>query len=139
MRWQAAILLPASLVACSVPDRVVTVEEVRANIIAWHNEVVTIEGWLGQCGGLDCAIYPNREDAILVASGDYRTDEWRLAMERRVSIGFEEKFDAAAAPLEGTFVRLTGRLDRSCAPPIGACTDRAPEIHPIDIVTANSN
>jgi hypothetical protein len=126
----AAIL---ALAACAkpVPTENVSTADVIDNIHAWNGKVVTVEGWLGECQGYNCGIFPALTDARVVVSGNYQTDEWRDAMNRSLSIGSADGFDETAAPLQFKRVRLKARVNDECWP--ANCTDRANILEPISI------
>lgn len=121
------------LAGCSAPNPRVPlpVTEVRDHIVEWDGRIVTVEGWLGRCGGLDCGIYPTLADAQIVAQGNMSTNAEMRAMDRRLDIGFDDAFEAAAKPLQFKAVRLKARLNKECYP--HKCKDRADILQPISI------
>ncbi|MEP5878872.1 MAG: hypothetical protein ABJ233_08520 [Erythrobacter sp.] len=101
-------------------------------------KVVAIHGWLGECGGLNCAIYPSLEDARLVAGGP-DTDEWYAAMDRGLAIGGEIEFDLIAGPMQFSEVVVYGEVNDSWRKPPDengtkyGCLDRCDDIKPRSI------
>jgi hypothetical protein len=129
----AAIL---ALAACAkpVPSGNVSTTDLIDNIHAWNGKIVTVEGWLGECAGYNCGIFPTLIDARVVASGDYQSDEWGDAMDRGLSIGSADGFDESAAHLQFERVILKARVNDQCWP--ANCTDRANVLEPISIEAA---
>lgn len=107
-------------------------------MIVWHNSVVTVEGWLGECQGSDCSLWPDSRTMHAFYASESGTPEWSENYEQSLSIGFDKDFDAAAEPLQGTNVRIIGRVDRTCARQIATCLGRPAHIHPIKITEANT-
>lgn len=124
--------------AFSAPSDAMSVEEVIADIEALDGHDVAIRGWLGQCGGNDCGLYESLEDARTVERGDYDSDEWRAAMDRGLSIGASDSFDAMASMMQFKEVIIRGEVDAMCMtghdpdnPDFGwMCLDRAGDIEP---------
>jgi hypothetical protein len=95
--------------------------------------MVRVQGWLGKCQGLDCAIYPTLAEAKSVAVDDSKSPEWQTAMKHRLSIGTAYDFDEQAAPLQFGFVTIVGILSDMCRGWHGTCLDRAPDLTPLAI------
>jgi len=115
----------------------VSVTEVIDNIARWDGKIYRVHGWLGRCEGLDCAIYATRNDAQIVAGGDYESDAWSEAMDRRLSIASIGDFDDRAAPLQLQKVELIALVSAECRGWNGGCTDRASDLYPFDIKLIN--
>lgn len=146
MSVRAAILLLLPAVggcALAVPDDAYSVEEVIADISsaesALDGKTVAVHGWLGQCGGLDCAIYQSLEDAELVANGDTDSEEWFAAMDRRLAIGGGDAFDATAMAMQFSEVIVYGEINAAWHEPPGESgsqfmrLDRCDDIKPHSI------
>ena len=134
---QVLTLLGAVAVAsaCSTQDEaVVPLQEISASPGQWDGQVVTVEGWLRQCGELDGFIVPTRADLETVqdACAGERCD---LAIDvfdkRAVSIGYDEAFDRSAKPLRGSHVLVTAKVhaDEWLQPGL----DRSEALQPISI------
>ena len=134
MRHFATIALISGLTSCSegVPSAPVTPASVIANINAWDGETVEVEGWLGRCEDLDCAIYSTLSD-LLTPYSETKVgyEAWSNAQDRALSIGSTGTFDDAAEPLQFTYVRITARVNDECWP--NRCLDRASDLEPISI------
>lgn len=146
MRLGFAILLLLPTVggcAYGIPDEAYSVEEVVSDISSHESALdgksVAVHGWLGQCGGLDCAIYPSLEDAELVANGDSDTAEWFAAMDRRLAIGAGDAFDATAMAMQFSEVVVHGEVNAAWRKPSDdsgsayMCLDRCDDIKPNSI------
>jgi len=145
LRTAALSGLGLTLAGCafSVPDDAYTVTAVKQDISAPNSALdgrrVTIIGWLGDCGGNDCAIYPTAEDAAIVAAGDHSKPEWQAAMDRRLSIGFDEDFDLRASVMEHSRVVVTGVVNaqwhrqQEDGGLSAVCLDRCDDIRPRSI------
>ena len=118
-----------------------TVPEVIDNIHRWDGKIYHVEGWLGNCGDLDCAIYSTKADALLVGrasvSADY-DDEWFAAMDRRLSIASMEGFDEQAEPFQFQQVVVVALISDYCRGWGRGCTDRAPDLIPFSIEPVGS-
>ncbi len=101
--------------------RIVDVDLIKKNVESLHGKVLVVEGWLGECEGLICSIYPTRDSTL----GPYK---------HSVPIGFDEKFDRLAKPLQYRRVILTAQVDKTCSTGKVICLDRAGTLRPIDIV-----
>jgi hypothetical protein len=122
---------PIAADAVSVPD-------VIRNIHAWNGTVVTVEGWLGTCAGLDCGLFSSLADARLVAARGNGDPHWLGALKRGLSIGYSERFDRRAAPLQFHHVIVVARVSDECRdpPPTTICVDRVDDLWPIAIHAA---
>ena len=151
MRIAAA--LAALLVAGCSPVQTVGVAEVLANCDAYKGKVVHLSGYLGDCGGYDCAIYPDLATARAIdslraeidrlkqvrdAEGEYDRDAVRATYERlfktpSINVGFNPMVEPRLTPHGLRYVIISGRIDSySCA---GEGTDRAEGIAPNDVRT----
>ena len=129
--------------AFSQPADVLTVEEVIQDISSTDSKLdgktISIQGWLGSCGGTDCALYATSEDADVVGRGYSRSDEWSAAMDRRLSIAADDKFDGTAFFMQSSEVIVRGKINATWhAPPDESgtqfgCLDRCDDITPISI------
>mgnify|MGYP004058701709 CR=1 FL=1 len=115
----------------------VSVAEVIDNINRWDGQIYQIHGWLGTCEGHDCAIFETRNDAQTAADGNYGSDAWKRAMDRRLSIASIGDFDNRAAPLQFEEVALIALVSAECRGWNGGCTDRAPDLYPFHITPIN--
>ena len=141
MRMLFALILTLAMVsscAKEVPDKPVSVADVVDNIHAWDGKIVTVVGWLGTCQGYDCGLYPTMRDAEIVATISSDNGGWKIAMGRRVSIGFDEEFDRAAGPLQFSKVSIRGKVSDECRGLFVGCTDRASDLYPISITSYSS-
>jgi hypothetical protein len=122
------------------PQTVFTVEELEPRIDELDGHTVSVVGYLAECGGYDCRLYPNKADA----------DEWGRFMTAiqagqhppvpsdhpvvGIGSGTSFDFDARAAPFMNGYVVITGTVSNECryqGKP--ACTDRSPDINPTSI------
>ena len=115
-----------------MPADAVSVSEAVGKIYKWNCKEVTVVGWLGTCGGLDCGIFQTLEDARLVERGDSNSSKWSELVNRSLSIGYAENFDDEAQPLQFKYVIIRGRLSDECRREI-TCFDRAAEFVPSSI------
>jgi hypothetical protein len=133
----AALLLCSSMAMAgcnSAPVEPVTVTKARDNIHTWNGRIITVQGWLGNCQGYDCGIYPTLPEAKSVMSDDPHSSQWQSAMNRRLSIGTAYDFDEKAAPLQFQQVSIQAVLSDVCRGWDRGCTDRAPDLVPLSIV-----
>lgn len=145
-RLAAIFAISLALSGCSlgVPDEAYTVEEVLADISAedseLHGKVVDVTGWLGECGGTNCAIFSTLDDAKVV--GSYRElpdEEWMPASDRGLRIGGNDTFDSRAVFMQFSEVVVRGEINAAWkAPPddsgtIFGCFDRCDDIRPHSI------
>ena len=121
-----------------VPNAAVSVTQAAKHIHAWNGNDVIVDGWLGNCQGLDCGLYPTLADAEMVAQGT-TSDAWDKAVDRRLSIGSNREFDRTAAPLQFKHVQVRGRLNDVCRGWMTSCTDRVPDIQPRSITLASNS
>lgn len=140
-------LIPFSLAlgscAFAAPEEAYEVEEVLADIKSEQSkldgETVAIHGWLGECGGLDCGIYPSIKDARTVQLRDPGTEAWSDAMGRRLSVGAGDGFDNTAYWMQFDEVVIYGEINASWNKPPNesgtsyACFDRCDDIRPESI------
>jgi hypothetical protein len=121
-----------------VPEGTVTPKQVNRYINLWNGKVVTVGGWIGTCAGYDCRLFSTEADMRIVMAGNSDSPEWHKAFGRGLGIGSAEGFDQAAAPLQGTYVLIKGRVNDICHPWLGSggCLDRAADIEPISIQAA---
>jgi hypothetical protein len=119
------------------PERVLTVEQVVPRIDELNGQTVSVAGYLADCGGYDCSLYRNKDDA----------DEWtRFMVAPRPSLPIPDHpvlqigsatnfdFDAKAAPFTHRNVVITGTITNICryhGRP--GCTDRGPDLIPAAI------
>ncbi len=131
----ALILTLAFVAGCTkqAPDKPVLVADVIENIHAWDGQFVTVVGWLGTCEGYDCGLYSTLADAKIVAMDSGSMAKWKAAMDRRVSLAFDRKFDQAAKPLQFQQVSIRAKISDECRGLMTGCTDRAPDIYPVSI------
>lgn len=115
----------------------VTVSEVADNINRWDGQIHRIRGWLGNCEGLDCALYPTLDDARTVEIGDPGSDAWMGAMDRALGIASIGDFDERAAPYQFSEVEVIALVSAECRSPNRACTDRVPDLFPFEIKPIN--
>jgi hypothetical protein len=122
----------------AVPAEAVSVADAIKNIHAWNGTVVTVEGWLGQCEGLDCGLFSTLADARQVAGRGDGDPHWLEASKRGLSIGYDPSFDRQAAPLQFRHVTVVARISDECRdpPPTTICVDRVDDLRPISIHAA---
>jgi hypothetical protein len=144
-RSTAFAVLSLALGGCaqSVPENAYSVDEVIADISSAKSKldgkIVEVHGWLGECTGLDCAIYVSREDAEMVAEGDPRSVQWSAAMDRRLAIGADDDFDAIAMMMQFNEVVVRGEINATWHRPPDesgnqfGCLDRCDDIKPKSI------
>lgn len=133
----AFVCLSLALVGCSQTAKgrkVVRLSEIIANPGAWNGKVVTIEGWLWRCSGIDCHILTSREDLDVLERGarnESIEDMDGVFRDHAVSVGFDEQFDRQAKPLQGKHVLLTAKVNadhwRS------GCLDRCDQLTPVSV------
>lgn len=117
--------LPAVMVFCCAacgivaPSEPVGVMQIIENSDAWDGKVVIIDGFLGDCEGYDCYILDNQH------SNQPFSDKYALY------VGFSEKFDAAAAPLQHKRVLLIAKINALEILIPG--TDRSEQLIPLEI------
>lgn len=136
MRKFVAILLSLATTggcARTVPNEPVVVDDVIKNIHIWDGKFVTVVGWLGTCEGYDCGIYSTLAGAKMAATNSGSKAEWNAAMDRRVSLAFDTKFDRAAKPLQFKLVSIRAKISDECRGFLTGCTDRAPDLYPLSI------
>jgi hypothetical protein len=118
-----------------------TVEQVVPRIDELNGQTVSVAGYLANCGGYDCPLFRNKDDA----------DEWaRFMVEARssahpnlslanhpilgIGTGTNFDFDAKAAPFTHSNVVITGTITNICRfEGRPACTDRSPDLLPAAI------
>jgi hypothetical protein len=134
----AAILLGLAFfaVGCSSKTPIDTshtlaVPDVLENIDSLNGKTVKVLGFLPDCGVYDCSLFVNEQQAH---------DFWRIAnkpqgekLPKFVEIGEVRGFDARTRPFAGHYVVVTGRVTNECRGHGHFCTDRGPDLVPIDI------
>ncbi|MEP9361105.1 hypothetical protein [Sphingomonas sp. KR3-1] len=109
-----------------------TVESYLARCEALKGKPVQLAGYLGECAGYDCHLYAEkaRYDAAFAAGAK---DRGKLAEpDASIGIGGEEAFDRKAAPLQHSYVVITGTVAKDTCTGAGG-TDRSAGIEPTDI------
>jgi hypothetical protein len=136
----AVLLCALGGCATPVPPAAVSVDEVIKNIHAWNGTVVMAEGWLGECAGLDCRLFSTLADARLVAARGNGDPRWLDALKRSLGIGYNERFDRQAGPLQFHHVIVVARVSDECRDPPSTtiCVDRVADLRPISIHAASS-
>jgi hypothetical protein len=147
----ASILAVAPIAACGPAEPPVrTVKQILAQCDAMLGKPVRAAGFLGECAGYDCHLFADKEsynawfafiDAIALEAKQITSEAKSAQAPRRpaepdgmIGIGGEEAFDRKAAPLQHSYVVITGRVaDHSCTGAGG--TDRSSGIEPTDIRT----
>jgi hypothetical protein len=139
----SVLLLAIISTSCgsSGSEEVLTVEQAVPRIEELNGQTVSVAGYLASCGGYDCTLFRNKDDA----------DEWDRYMahaqaNERPSLPFPDHpilgigsgtnfdFDAKAAPFTNSYVVITGTMTNECrfeGKP--ACTDRGPDLKPTAI------
>ncbi|WOE74196.1 hypothetical protein [Alterisphingorhabdus coralli] len=135
LRAMASCVASLVLFGCTQvpPDGPISVQEAIERIHQLDGQTVEVHGWLGHCAGYDCALYISKDDAETVAYGDWESDQWLEAMDRRLSIGANKSFDHRAAPFQFQRVAIKGKIDATCRGMFYVCTDRVPDIVPHSI------
>jgi hypothetical protein len=135
---------------CSAAEPPVPVAKVLAQCDSFRGKIARVAGYLGECAGYSCHLFP---DAAAAKAFD---DAWRAmglaqreggnnrenvklreAWERinalwPMGVGWAEAFDRKAAPFQGSYVVITGRVVSGDCTGRGG-TDRSPGIEPTDI------
>ncbi|MXO94834.1 hypothetical protein GRI34_00190 [Erythrobacter aquimaris] len=130
--------------AFSAPADAYTVAEVLEDISSEDSKldgkVIEIIGWLGQCGGNNCAIFSSLEDARKVAAYDELPDEeWMPAFDRGLGIGGNDAFDDRARLMQFSEVVIRGEINATWKVPPDesgtsfGCFDRCDDIRPHSI------
>lgn len=147
----AAALIPLLVAGCA-PAPVVTVGEVLVHCDAYKGKIVRVAGYLDDCGGYSCHIYPNLTRAQsfdaewqeLMRIGKIRTAEGspdHTAQERvwarldkiwPMGVGFNPAVEPRLTAHGNRYVIITGRMDEDTCDGRGG-TDRSPGIHPTDV------
>lgn len=133
-------VLIATLGGCATPGPpgAVSVADVVRNIHAWNGTVVSVEGWLGECEGLDCGLFSSLVDARLVAARGNGDPRWLDVLKHSLSIGYDKRFDRQAAPLQFRHVIMVARVSDDCRDPPATtiCVDRVDDLRPVAIHAA---
>ena len=97
-----------------------TIEQVRADPHYWDGKWVRLEGYIHRCSRLDCVL------AERPGNGG-------------MSLSFEAApaFDAWIAPQLPAKVEVTARIEAGCL--LQICTDRAPDLQQVHVVTLGAN
>jgi hypothetical protein len=132
--WALTVLL---FVSCSPQPDEMNVETVISRIDALNGKTVSVAGYLGECGGYECALYRTKRDADL-------TNHWmrnsragrpfEIVDVPTLGIGTGANFDATAAPFTNSYVVIKGIVTNECrfnGKP--ACTDRSTDLKPVSI------
>ncbi|MEO7240963.1 MAG: hypothetical protein ABIW16_06140 [Sphingomicrobium sp.] len=116
-------------------NRVLSVEEVIANIDQFNGKRVRIGGYLGRCEGYDCMLFSNARDQQAFAAFIADPRAWGdKQLPDELGIGWNLAFDQAARPFNNRYVMITGKVSNHCRRHAKAvCTDRAEDISPIEI------
>ena len=128
------------------------VRETIKNIHALNGKTVRVTGYLGQCGGYDCGLFETKQDYDRLSrimrearSGGRanldRMPDWLGISSGELDCpnpsareGCHFSVDQQAAPFQNSYVVITGKISDLCRDEqlrMG-CTDRAPELTPID-------
>jgi hypothetical protein len=138
LRFRAIYLLAILCASCNAKsvdaNRTLTVAEVLQNLDALNGKQVSVAGFLPECGGYDCSLFANEQQA---------KDFWKIANSRDrkeklpefVEIGFVPGFDEKAGRLAGNYVVVSGRVTNQCHP--GECLDRGPNLIPTDVALSS--
>ena len=116
------------IAGCSTAEQPLALSQFLSQCNSFKGKVVQVGGYLGDCAGYSCHLFtgkPGSDRFVAIESAGV----WRSA----VGIGGDnEAFDRKAAPLQHSYVVVTGRVDdHSCDGEGG--TDRSPGLHPSDI------
>ena len=145
MTRPAALLLamvPATTASCDwiEPDPpIFTVAELVPRIDELNGKTVRVAGYLANCGGYSCDLYPRKED---VAVWNRAFAELRKTRQFRqpdlpvlgIDSGEDFEFDEKAAPFTGSYVVITGKVTNQCRfKGERGCTDRSPDLEPTKI------
>jgi hypothetical protein len=128
-------------IAVAAEAPALTVSDVITHIDALNGKTVRVKGYLGECTGYDCNLFPDR-------AGRDAWDQWFARLRKgdrskvfdqpmALGLGEENDFDRKAAPLQNSYVIITGKVTNECRyQGQRACTDRSTDLKPIDIVPA---
>ena len=126
LRSLSAFALSIGLAGCGYApvstDRVLTVAEVEGHMHFLDGKRVRINGWLGQCSKLDCALYATSRHLL---ANDTASGFLGIASSRMV--------DEAAKTMAGQQVIVTAIVNDECRGILGQCTDRAPDLYVTDL------
>jgi hypothetical protein len=112
------------LAACSAAQPPISAFELLSQCDAFKGKAVQVGGYLDDCAGYSCHLL----------TGKPGSDRWVTLVDGRseIGIGGDEAFDRKAAPLQHSYVVITGRVDDHSCDGRGG-TDRSAGIHPTDI------
>lgn len=134
-----AIALPAAASCQSGEPPLFSVAELVPRIDELNGKTVRVAGYLDDCGGYSCDLYPSKADVAVWdrAFAELRRTNRPVLPELPVlGIGTGDKweFDAKAAPFTGRYVVITGKVDNRCRyKGERGCTDRSPDLDPTGI------
>ncbi|RYY28978.1 MAG: hypothetical protein EOP62_01275 [Sphingomonadales bacterium] len=138
--------------ACSAAQPPVGAAQILKQCASFLGKPVQASGYLGECAGYTCQLFPDQAAATAfdeawkasnvaqqkVSRGAKPEDlglsnAWdRVQALWPIGVGFSETFDRNAAPLQNSYVVITGRMDEhSCDGSGGA--DRSAGLRPTDI------
>jgi hypothetical protein len=112
---------------CSAAEQPLPLTQFLSQCDSFKGEAVQVAGYLDTCAGYDCHLAtgkPGSDRFVSVESGGV----WRS----EIGVGGDEAFDRKAAPLQRSYVVITGRVDEHSCDGQGG-TDRSPGLHPSDI------
>jgi hypothetical protein len=120
-----------------------SVAELVPRIDELNGKTVRVAGYLGDCGGYSCELFPSKEDLAVWrrAYDDLRKGNRPKLPDSPVlgiGSGDEFEFDAKAAPFTSRYVVITGKVDNRCRfNGQRGCTDRSPDLDPTGIAPWN--
>jgi len=120
-----------------------TVDQLVPQIEELNGRTVRVVGYLGDCAGDSCDLYPREADVAVWKRAFAEIREKKQFHDPGLSVlgigpgkidddGFE--FDRKAAPFNRTYVVITGTVDSRCRyKGERGCTDRSPDLQPTSI------
>jgi hypothetical protein len=129
--------------ACGAPagePPLLTVKELVPRIDQLNGRTVRVAGYLAECEGYGCDLYSHEQDLavwnqVYAKVRERKRFDWPDLPVLGIGSGDDFEFDAAAAPFTNSYVVITGRVNNRCR--INGkrgCTDRSPDLDPINIV-----
>ncbi|WP_457312817.1 hypothetical protein [Sphingomonas sp. UYAg733] len=135
------------LSSCSDSTALSGAAQILAQCDSFKGKAVRASGYLGKCAGYDCQLFADKKawrdftaawqhmHAIQTKreTGREEREVWSAVNAMwPVGIGGNEAFDRKAAPLQHSYVIITGRMAKDSCTGLGG-TDRSPGISPTDI------
>ena len=143
MRRRAAFVSGICLLAAascgSASPPLFTVAELVPRIDELNGKTVRVAGYLGDCSGYECGLYPSKDDfaawtrTIAELRKGNRPEQPRSPV-LGIGTGEQSEFDSKAVPFTDRYVVITGKVSNQCrSKGEPACTDRSTDLDPISI------